>query len=258
MENQSGIIMNKMIYADLGNTRAKFLKDGEIISIYNSELEVDDFITLLGDADLVYSSVNTRTEWGIIEALDKLPNKSYNIKEIISKEEVIKFKHIEGIGSDRVLSLLGASLFQKPPLITVECGTCNSVNLLLEDNIIAGGCIFPGMLTMFESLKEISPILRAAIPHDLHLEQWTVATGKNTRQALKSGVLASMAGGISYYIEQICKENDLKMNELPIFITGGAGQYVINELNGKICGTDANLEYHENLVLFGIKKAIEH
>ncbi len=258
MGNLLDTIMNKKnIYADLGNTRAKFLKDGEIISIYNSDFEVEGFRKLLGDSDLIYSSVNAQTEQRILEAIKDLANKAVNVKEYIAREEIVKFKHIDGIGTDRILSLLGASLFKKPPIITVECGTCNSINLLLEDSIIAGGSIFPGMLTMFDSLKEISPVLSAAIPDDLHLKNWRVTTGKNTTQALTSGVLTAMAGGIAYYIQRICDENKLELSEIPIFITGGAGEYVINELAGEICGQKVNMEFHENLVLFGIKKSVE-
>jgi pantothenate kinase type III len=256
MEKVSAMTMNNtQIFADFGNTRAKFLIDDKIVSIDNSQLSANTLMPLIGNSSLYYSSVNNKTETFIAELCKSKNIDFINIVDIIADEKIIRYKHIEGIGADRVLSMLGAASFYPPTLISVECGTCNTINLLDKDYRVMGGCIFPGVLTMFESMGRINPVLKSDIPYNQ--KSWTINVAENTQQALQSGVLTAMAGGIAYYIDKVLKERKINVIDVPICITGGGGQYVYNELNGMILNQKANINFKENLVLYGIKKAVQ-
>lgn len=243
------------IFADFGNTRAKFLVDDKIVYIDNSQLNATTVLALVGNSSLYYSSVNKKTELFIAELCNTNKIDFINIIDIIADEKIIRYKHIAGIGADRVLSMLGASSFYSPALISVECGTCNTINLLDKDYSVLGGCIFPGVLTMFESMGRINPVLKANIHHNQN--NWKINIAENTEQALQSGVLTAMAGGIAYYIDKVLKYKQINLIDVPICITGGAGRYVYNELNGMILNQKANIHFKENLVLYGIKKAVQ-
>ncbi|OYT14633.1 MAG: hypothetical protein B7C24_17320, partial [Bacteroidetes bacterium 4572_77] len=213
--NNSKNIKSK-VFADFGNTRAKFLVDDEIISIYNKDLNYNTLLPILKDRDLFYGSVNQKTDQIIHDYFS-----CTNIKTLLDREKSIRFKHISGIGTDRVLSLLGGSLFFQPPLITIECGTCNTINILDDNYKILGGSIAPGMLTMFDSMEQINPALKANLPE--HQKEKGIQIGTNTSDALISGVMATMIGGIAYYLDMICKDIENSGKEIPIILTGGSG-----------------------------------
>jgi type III pantothenate kinase len=160
----------------------------------------------------------------------------------------MKYKQIKGIGSDRVMGLYGASLLASPPLITVDCGTAVTINALDKNMRCAGGAIFAGHRSQMialsgntENLKEIefSKIRRSA--------------GKNTKDAINSGIIISISAGINEIVRRIIKE-EFGGAEVPVFITGGGSGLIRKELN------EGSLKYiyRPHLVLEGVWKVLKH
>lgn len=246
---------DKPLYADLGNTRVKFLDGEEILFFYMSDDEIETIKEMTKGRKVYYSSVNYRFEDILGDICDETGSEFIDIKSELEKEKIVKYKHIEGIGPDRVLSLIGGTAFAEPPLITVESGTCNTVNILDKNFEVKGGCIFPGILTMFQSLSEVNPVLYAGVPEEGQYPK--ISIGTSTKDAVLSGVMSAMAGGVSYFIYKATETWDVSPLEIPIFISGGGGKYLYDNLGGQLAGREAVIEYKDNLVLYGIRKLIE-
>src|SRR5690606_19356223 len=97
----------------------------------------------------------------------------------------------KGIGTDRILSLLAVYKMTETPVVTVDCGTAVTVNLLDEENELLGGVILPGYYTQARALN----LYTADLPliKDIKSEGYI---GKNTEDAIKYGILSSIIGAI--------------------------------------------------------------
>lgn len=119
-------------------------------------------------------------------------------------------------GVDRVLSAI-AALTRAPDChaIVVDCGSATTVNLSTADRVFRGGAIFPGLQTMFASLRlgtAALPEVAAAAP--------AKAPAKSTLDAIAAGVFAAALGGIDRLLAEMTASSD-KSKPMRYFITGG-------------------------------------
>jgi type III pantothenate kinase len=238
------------VAADFGNSRLK-LRIADSYHTFNytegwaakaKDIILSREITPL----IVYSSVYNR-------ALDELRGSIeqkvsfMSAVHLLSHYTDMKHKQIKGIGNDRVMGLYGASLHSTPPLITVDCGTAVTVNALDKNMRCIGGAIFAGhksqMLALSgntENLKEVgfSKIRRSA--------------GKNTKDALNSGIQISISAGIEEIVRRVMYE-EFEWPEVPVFITGGGAGLIRKQLK------ESRLKFifRPHLVLEGVRKVLK-
>lgn len=154
----------------------------------------------------------------------------------------------EEVGTDRVLNTLAAHCFAHPhAAIVISVGTAVTVDLVDANGVFLGGVIFPGPRLMARSLHEHTaklPLLEVeALPP-------VVAPGKNTGDAIRAGIRASIVGAAILLVNHYAD-----LAEAPwVFITGGAaGDLERFQFGKRFRGT----RYLPTLTLEGIRIAAE-
>ncbi|GAB2542089.1 type III pantothenate kinase [Spirosoma aerophilum] len=108
------------------------------------------------------------------------------------------------LGADRVAAAVGATtLFPKQDCLVLDLGTCLTADLVDREAVFQGGLISLGLHMRFRAMHEQTARLPLVdVPEDV-TENWPSPTGKNTQQAMQSGVLNGMAfemnGLVDYY-----------------------------------------------------------
>ncbi len=236
---------NMALIADIGNSRVKFKTHDSIIAY---EYFTDDLTKFLNSIEkgswgsFYYSSVNKDAEKFIIENLKGKIDIIENAHNLIDFKSPIDFTNITGMGTDRMLSLLSVQRLTDSPLVTIDCGTAVTVNLLDEDNTCLGGVILPGFFTQSKALHNFTSNL--PLVEELNNRGYF---GQNTDDAIRYGILNAIVGGIKTTIDHS------SFSSVPdVFVTGGYGQII----QKRLLNYYPSVIFDENLVIKGIEKLI--
>ncbi len=242
-----------MLALDIGNSKTKYgLFSGRTLS---SSGIIDDTNFL---ENLITSH---KIRFAAISSVD--PDVDNKLKQIVHKHKIDAlsiqstsnfgfsnaYKTINTLGVDRLCGLAGAlelidisddiNLNRERFIITVDCGTATTVNIL-DGNIFTGGIIMPGMMTMARSLNINTALLPEVVPAgDVPL------VGASTIECIKSGIVNATAG----LIDRIVRELNLDTHGFQLFLTGGNTQYLSKALK-------YNCVENPNLVLYGINRVV--
>ena len=140
-------------------------------------------------------------------------------------------------GADLVAGDVAALREHKPPLIVIDMGTATTMAVLDKDGAHIGGSIMPGVKISMEALKE-----RTALLPGLQLDQPKGAIGRNTVDAMRSGVMLGSACMIDGMIERIWQELGYQTT---VIATGGIAKFII-----PLCKTP--ILYDQDLVIKGL------
>ncbi len=145
----------------------------------------------------------------------------------------------ERVGIDRLLAAWAAHQFQssKQACIVVDAGTAVTIDYVNLDGTLLGGNIFPGLVSSLKNLRQST----AALPEIAIAEAPDYCLGRDTTEAITSGVFHSQIGAICYLVNKIQSE----FGECKIITTGGA----IHTLQSRL---PADWQHAPNLVLTGI------
>lgn len=238
---------SKALIADIGNSRVKFRTDDNVIAYEYFTDNLTDFLNTIEKGSykaFYYSSVNIDAEKFILENLSKKIELIENARNHIDINTPIDFTNITGMGTDRMLSLLAVQKLTDSPLVTIDCGTAVTVNLLDEDSICLGGVILPGFYTQSKALHNFTSNL--PLVEELNNRGYF---GQNTADAIRYGILNAIVGGIKTTIDHS------SFSSVPdVFVTGGYGQIIQNRLLNYY----PSVIYDENLVIKGIEKLIHN
>jgi len=113
----------------------------------------------------------------------------------------IKIKNPKEVGVDRVLNALAASSIYHQPTIIVDTGTATTIDLVSEKGAYLGGIILPGLRISVEALAE-----KTALLPEVKLKKPKSLIGKDTINAIQSGIIYGSAESISGLIKRIKKE----------------------------------------------------
>ncbi len=162
---------------------------------------------------------------------------------------LLPYEGVHGIGIDRLLGLLGARRSFAPPLMTVDCGTAITVNVLSADGRCLGGAIFANTALQIQALATATALV-PAVPAPSNV---TLRIGQTTQEALWSGTFASVLGGVQHLIESFSAQ--LSYSTPPaVIITGGGGTLLTAPLQQWWKGM---VSYRPYLVLEGMQMLVE-
>ncbi|MEP9394734.1 type III pantothenate kinase [Gordonia sp. VNQ95] len=102
------------------------------------------------------------------------------------------------VGTDRVANCLAAHHIYGGPAIVVACGTATVVDAVSVKGEFLGGAIAPGVNLGVEALSEHTVTVRK-----VELMPPRSVLGKNTVEALQSGILFGFAGQIDGLVERV-------------------------------------------------------
>lgn len=140
-------------------------------------------------------------------------------------------------GADLVVADVAALREHKPPLIVIDMGTATTMSVLDESGAHIGGCIIPGVRISMDALTE-----RTALLPGLQLDQPKRAIGRNTIDAMRSGIMMGTASMLDGMVERMEQELGSKTT---VIATGGIAQFIV-----PLCKTP--IIYDKDLLIKGL------
>lgn len=219
------------IAIDIGNNRMKVVSKRGDASFGYSNQEIAQFNEWLVGVSTQHSSLVAISSVNppILAEIRSIVNATKNAKLIdlsiiLTKYSPIDFSGITGMGDDRKLGLIAALSYFRPPLITIDCGTAITINVLDANQKCLGGSIMPGVTTQLRCLQSYTqqlPSVKAEVCHEV--------SGTSTATAMSIGALRGSTGAIKEIIKRIV--NDLlKADDVKTVITGGEAELLMSEL----------------------------
>lgn len=241
-----------LLFADIGNSRIKLFRDGVKTPFHYRHhgfaASLHQYLQAENFNKIVYSSVNSNAE-NIFSNIvrNKKVNDFVNVRDFVDKQTIIDLSKVKNIGNDRWLGIIGATTYSDPPLITIDCGTAVTINVLDYKYSVLGGAIFAGAYTQKNTLGTISEKL--GFPKFDFEPQ---GAGTDTPAAISLGIIVGIAGAIRGIIEHVTEHNFL--NNPSIFITGGYGGKIQKFLSKDY----PEATYDENLIFRGMAKLYDN
>ncbi|MGE3622874.1 MAG: type III pantothenate kinase, partial [Bdellovibrionales bacterium] len=130
----------------------------------------------------------------------------------------------EEIGADRIVNAVGGAAAFKPPLLIVDFGTATTFDVVDGDGNYCGGAIAPGINLSLEALH----MAAAKLPR-IGIAPTQRVIGKNTNEAIRSGVYWGYAGLIEGLIARIKKEFG---RDMTVVATGGLSRLFAGAVEG--------------------------
>ncbi|HRK58651.1 MAG TPA: type III pantothenate kinase [Candidatus Kapabacteria bacterium] len=234
---------------DFGNTRLKVLISDTLHHFDYQEQFVHNLEQALAGVQntcsIYYSSVNIPKSESVKRVLSDYT--FISIESLLPINKHIDLSHVQGMGTDRILGVLGALLEFPPPFVTIDCGTMITLNILSQSFTLLGGIILPGFNTMAKAAHNFT----SALPL-IHVFDKSEIYGKNTNAALQTGIVNACIGGIERSLQHLYDSETLPSHS-PIIMTGGDGHFLYNTLMPKL----KNVYYREQLIINGMKFCAE-
>ena len=140
-------------------------------------------------------------------------------------------------GADLVVADVAALREHKPPLIVIDMGTATTMSVLDKNGAHIGGCIIPGVRISMDALTD-----RTALLPGLQLDQPKRAIGRNTIDAMRSGIMMGTACMLDGMVERMEQELGYKTT---VIATGGIAKFIL-----PMCKTP--ILYDKDLLIKGL------
>lgn len=148
------------------------------------------------------------------------------------------------VGMDRLVAAVAVNAIREPsrPAIIVDAGSAITVDFVDAAGAFQGGVIMPGFRMSAEALSSKADLLPLAA---FSPEREPPVVGKNTEDAIRSGLFWGAVGGVRELVQRMSAELTPKPQ---VFVTGGDLRRLAERLGG-----DARFVPH--MVLAGIATA---
>ena len=129
-------------------------------------------------------------------------------------------------GADLVVGAVAALREHKPPLTIIDMGTATTISVIDKTGSYIGGAIIPGVKISMDALTE-----RTALLPGLQLDQPKRAIGRNTVDAMRSGLMMGAACMLDGMIDRMEEELGYKTT---VVATGGIAKFILPMCKKKI------------------------
>ena len=212
----------------------------------------DELLALFNSTFQIKSEVNKDIEGAIICSVVPQATNSFSeaIHKYLNLEPVIvgpgiktglkvNIDNPKELGPDRIANSVAGYLITETDTVVIDLGTATTFDVVSKNKEYLGGSIAPGIKISLDALT-----LKTASLKSVELDTPNKVIGKNTYEAIQSGLIMGHASMIDSMVEKIILEIDI---EPKIIITGGLSKVVQPILN-------VNVEYIENLTLVGLEE----
>ncbi|MDG1747570.1 MAG: type III pantothenate kinase [Bacteroidia bacterium] len=207
---------------DIGNTRSKLgtFISGKLngVQTFNDHSALVEFLSNIPKESIIGCSVGKKPA---------IFSEGIRWVTPMNNEAVtLEIEEPPSLGADRYVGILG--LLQKFPqkeVLLIDVGTCITYEYLY-DKQYHGGAISPGIQLRFKSMNDYTE----ALPLLKGNQNQTLYIGKNTDEAMNSGVLMGVIDEVSGRIQ----DWQSKSNEGIVVLTGGDAEFLGNHLKTKI------------------------
>ena len=123
------------------------------------------------------------------------------------------------MGASLVVADVAALREHKPPLILIDMGTATTISVLDKNGAHLGGCVCPGVRLSMDALTKNTSLLPG-----IQLDQPKQAIGRNTADAMRSGIMLGAAAMLDGMIDRFEEELGYKCT---VVATGGIGRFIV-------------------------------
>jgi type III pantothenate kinase len=132
----------------------------------------------------------------------------------------IRYDNPREIGADRLVNAVALrARFGEGPAVCVDFGTATTFDVVSREGEYVGGALMTGIEISLDALTE-----RGARLPKVELAPPTTVLGKNTIDAIRSGVVFGYAGAVDAILRRLCDELG---ERLSVVATGGLGRLVV-------------------------------
>ena len=212
----------------------------------------DELLALFNSTFQIKSEVNKDIEGAIICSVVPQATNSFSeaIRKYLNLEPIIvgpgiktglkvNIDNPKELGPDRIANSVAGYLITEADTVVIDLGTATTFDVVSKNKEYLGGSIAPGIKISLDALT-----LKTASLKSVELDIPNKVIGKNTYEAIQSGLIMGHASMIDSMVEKIILEIDI---EPKIILTGGLSKVVQPILN-------VNVEYIENLTLVGLEE----
>ncbi|MBJ6639717.1 MULTISPECIES: type III pantothenate kinase [unclassified Streptomyces] len=136
----------------------------------------------------------------------------------------IQFDNPKEVGADRIINAVAANELYGGPAIVVDFGTATTFDAVSARGEYVGGVIAPGIEISVEALG-----IRAAQLRKIEVARPRNVIGKNTVEAMQSGVVYGFAGQVDGVVSRMARELADDPDQVTVIATGGLAPVVLGE-----------------------------
>ncbi|MCH9655176.1 MAG: type III pantothenate kinase [Planctomycetes bacterium] len=141
------------------------------------------------------------------------------------------------VGIDRLLNAVAANRLRNSgqATIIIDSGTATTVDVVNPDGSFAGGTILPGFELSAKALHHYTALL-PLIPVDELRQVEPVVLGKNTTDAIRSGLFWGQLGAVRELVSQLRDQSLADSSQIVplVLLTGGGSDLLAPYLEGSI------------------------
>lgn len=207
-----------LLAIDIGNTNTVFaaFSEGVLHKALRAETiarrSVEDHVAMLRD-DFALNEVSAVIISSVVpdadEAIITFCRQHLEVLPLFVTSEVagidLDLDNPEEVGADRVVNARAVLEHYSAPAIVVDFGTATTFDVIDAQGRYVGGVIAPGINLALEALSRAA----AKLP-EIEVAQPEKVIGKNTKDAMRSGIYWGYVSLIEGIIKNICREMDGK------------------------------------------------
>jgi type III pantothenate kinase len=150
----------------------------------------------------------------VVAAVDRLTTlKPLTVGRDIPLPLAVAVKNPKTVGVDRLCAAAAAYHRVQGRCAVVDFGTAITVDLVDDEGVFQGGAILPGLALQARALAEFTAALPSVVP-----EYPADPVGRDTTEAIRSGICHGAVGAVRNIVEQIAT----RLNAWPFVVaTGG-------------------------------------
>ncbi|MCH1415770.1 MAG: type III pantothenate kinase [Candidatus Actinomarina sp.] len=249
--------MKKIIAIDIGNsetnvgvgnstkwesyryTTRKTITSDELLMMFKTTIDLSKLNDKGVDGVIVCSVVPQITD-SVVSAISEFTTKDVLVVGPGIKTGLkVNIDNPKELGPDRIANSVGGFKKTNKEVVIVDLGTATTFDVVNSNKEYLGGSIAPGIKISLDALISKTSSLKS-----VELKEPDKVIGKNTYEAIQSGLVLGHASMIDSMLEKIVLESNLSPG---VVITGGLGTLIQPVLN-------INSSYEKNLTLDGLEE----
>ena len=151
----------------------------------------------------------------------------------------IRLENPAAMGAGLVAADVAALAEYKPPLIIIDMGTATTMSVLDPRGAHLGGCVCPGVKISLDALTS-----RTSLLPGIQLDRPKQAVGRNTADAMRSGIMFGTAAMLDGMIDRFRAETGW---DFTIVATGGLAKHIVPLCHNEIV-------YDRHLIIKGLAR----
>lgn len=234
-----------VLLIDLGNSRVKWI--GGVWHALSQNWDLD--VTAFGEGSL--ADLETALDSGAMMPPEEVllcsvaePKKVHDVEQAIALRSSAPIRRLgskersagilnaypkpDNLGSDRWMAIVGAARHHGLPVVVMDLGTATTLDAVDADGRHRGGLIFPGPLTMLESLQAKTDISVDPVDPEKRFKRQAGKAETRTQAAIEGGIASAQVGALGRFVDWFTSTlGPEEGEELRIVVTGGGASSIL-------------------------------